>query len=347
MARSPTRAQIEAVEAILAGAEKQISDAFIAAIYAARGRVNLGALIDALERRDIGAAMEMLRFDQSLLWPLEEAVRGTFLQGGAAVAGTLPQGLQGRFGFNGRHPRAEALIRQQGAALVEVVKREQTEAMRIVLTDAVDQSRPSRQVALDITGRLNRATGQRESGIVGLTSDMADHLINARAILSDPDRLREYFVVDKATGQRKPRYALSDKRYLPRVAKAIKEGRGLAQADIDQIMRAHKNKALDYRGRLIARNEAHQAQAQGRHEAYQQMLDMPDVERVEKTWLHGFSRDFRPDHLTLNGTKIDFSDDFPMSDGVRMAYPHDPQGGARHSIGCKCTVFYRVVLRIV
>ena len=332
MARTPTQAQIAAVEAILSGAEKQIQDAFLAAIYAARGRIDLGALIDALERRDIQAAIEMLRFDQSLLWPLEEAIRGTFLQGGAAVAGTLPAGLQGRFGFNGRHPRAEELIRQQGAALVQVMEAEQIDAMRVVLTDAVEQSRPSRQVALDITGRMNKATGRREGGIVGLTSQQTDWIISAR---------RELDGLDAGYFGRK----LRDKRYDKLVAAAIKIGKPLPVADVDRIASRYKDRMLDYRGKLIARNEAHQAQAQGRHEAYQQMLDGPDVERIEKKWIHGFSREPREDHRAMDGKTIRFGEDFIMSDGARMAYPHDPRGGARHNLSCRCTLFYRAVPR--
>ncbi|VDS08875.1 Phage Mu protein F like protein [Paracoccus haematequi] len=345
MARNPTRTQIAAIETLLAGAEQQIRDAFLAAIYAARGRVDLGALVDALERRDMAAAMEMLRFDQSLLWPLEEAVRGTFLTGGAMVGEALPQGLQGRFGFNGRHPRAETLIRNQGAALVQVIEREQTEAMRLVLTDAMEKNRPARQAALDITGRMNRVTKRREGGSVGLTAETADHLINARATLSDPARLREYFVVDRATGKRKPRYALSDARYLPRVAKAIKEGRRLAAADIEQMMTSHKNRALAYRGRVISQNEAFTAQAAGRHEAYSQMLENPDIEAVSVRWQHSPQREPRPDHRAMDGTKVNLGEDFEFPDGTRMAYPHDPRGGAKHSIGCKCVAIYRLIYR--
>lgn len=332
MARNPTRQQIEAVEALLAGAEKQIREAFLSAVYAARGRVDLGALIDALERRDIEAAVEMLRFDQSLLWPLEEAVRGTFLQGGASVAGSLPAGLQGRFGFNGRHPRAEAIIRQIGAALVTAVEQEQIEAVRLVMTDAMETNRPAREVALDITGRMNRFTRQREGGIIGLTSQQTDWVINSRRDLNTLDE--RYFT-----------RALRDKRYDATVRKAIKDGKPLAAADVDRIVNRYKDRMLDYRGKIVARNEAFSAQAAGRHEAYQQMLDMPEVATITKRWIHGFSREPREDHKAMNGTVLRFDEDFVMSDGARMAYPHDPRGGAKHSISCKCTVFYRAVPR--
>ncbi|MFN4062345.1 MAG: hypothetical protein ACK4IA_16550 [Paracoccus hibiscisoli] len=345
MARKPTAEQIATFQALLEGAEAEVRDAFVAAVYSARARIDLGALIALLEAGDIDGALNMLRMDQGLLWPLEEAVRRSYLAGGSAVDALAPRGTAGAFGFNGRHWRAEAAISRLGADLVVQIEREQVQAIRAVALDGVQTGRGSRPMALDITGRLNRATGRREGGIIGLTGETADTLIRARAILSNPARLREYFVIDRATGKRKPRFALSDARYLSRVAKAAKEGRSLSHAEIDRIMDGHKNRALAYRGKLIGRNEAHTAQAAGRHEAYLQMLDQPDIEAVTVKWIHGFSREPRPDHKRMDGETRPIGQPFIMDDGAAMAYPHDPAGGVRHSASCRCTAFYRAIPR--
>ncbi len=347
MARNPTLQQIEAVEALLAGAEKQIREAFLAAVYAARGRVDLGALIDALERRDIEATIEMLRFDQSLLWPLEEAVRGTFLQGGASVAGSLPAGLQGRFGFNGRHPRAEAEIARIGADLVVTIEREQNEAIRTVILDAAERNRPSGETALDIIGRVVRIgpeKGQRTGGIVGLSEPQTQRYLSVQRLMETPEGVQDLVV--KKDGKLTVRYKvnLATKQ---RILRAYKAGTAVPAPDRTISNREYKNKLLQERGQLIAQNEAHVAQAAGRHEAYQQMAERDDVEAVTVKWIHGFSRDFRPDHLRMNGEVRRLGEGFVMDDGVVMMHPHDPAGGVKHSAFCRCTAFYRAIPRRV
>ncbi|QBX34594.1 hypothetical protein E4191_07625 [Paracoccus liaowanqingii] len=332
MARTPTRAQAAAFDALLATADADVRAAFLAAVYAARGRVDLGGLIALLEANDVAGAVEMLRFDQAVLWPLEEAVRRSYLSGGAAVDGFAPSGIEGRFGFNARHPRAEADIARIGGDLIGQIEQQQVEAVRAVILDGMENNRGSRPVALDITGRLSRATGRREGGIIGLTGDQADWVINARRDLEGLDR--SYF-------QR----ALRDKRFDGTVRKAIEAGKPLAAADVDRITGRYKDRVLDYRGKLIARNEAHTAQAAGRHEAYRQMLDRPDIEAVTCRWIHGFSREARPDHKRMDGEVRSFGEGFVMDDGTVMQYPHDPAGGVRHSASCRCTAFYRAIPR--
>lgn len=332
MARSPTQTQIAAVEALLSTAGADIRTAFLTAIYAARGRVDLAVLILALERQDVEAAVRLLRMDQALLWPLEEALRRTFMAGGTAVDQFAPRGVAGLFGFNARHFRAEAELSRIGADLVVEIVEQQIEAVRAVIVDGVENSRGSRAVALDITGRMSRVTGQREGGIIGMTGQQAQWVINARRDLEALDA--NYLT-----------RALRDKRYDGLVRKAIISGQAIPRADIDRITGRYKDKALAYRGNLIGRNEAHTAQAAGRHEAYRQMLERDDIEAVTVKWIHGFSREPRLDHLRMNGETRQLGQGFVMDDGAVMQYPHDSAGGVRHSASCRCTVFYRAIPR--
>lgn len=344
MARNPTRQQIEAVEALLAGAEKQIREAFLTAVYAARGRVDLGALIDALERRDVQAAVEMLRFDQSLLWPLEEAVRGTFLQGGAMVGSTLPAGLQGRFGFDGRHPRAEAIIRQLGADFVTQVDEQQRDAVRLTVTDAMERNRPSPEVALDLVGRKSRITGKREDGIVGMSGPQTERYLTVQRLMMTPEGVQDLVV--KKDGKLTVRYKVNPAT-AKRIIAAYKKEEAVAPADRSISEREYKNQLLKQRGQLIAQNEAHVAQAAGRFEAYRQLSERDDVEAVTVKWIHGFSQDFRPDHLRMNGKVRRLGEPFIMDDGTPMLHPHDAAGGVRHSAFCRCSAFFRAIPRIL
>jgi hypothetical protein len=171
----------------------------------------------------------------------------------------------------------------------------------------------------------------------------AEAVMNARAILSDPDRLAEYFNADGS-----PRYKLSDRRFDGLVRKAIAGKVRLTQGDIDRIVAAHKSKALKFRGDLIGKAESRSAIAQGQYEAYQQMADDPRIERVELTWSHGLSVDPRVSHQLMNGVKVRLGQRFDVPPdgtlpGVQMLYPHDPTAPAEHTLNCRCIAIYRAI----
>lgn len=342
MARTPN-GQTHRVRAALRTLEPSIRKAFERAIAKAAGSIDFNALVAAIESGNVQRAVEVLRINQALLFPLDDAIRAAYVAGGTMVTEDLTRGLSGRFGFDGRHERAESWMQEHGAELIEGIVRETAEMARKVITEGLAEGVEHRTVARQITGR--KVGARRVGGFLGLNSDQTDSVIRARSILSDPDQIRDYFVRDRVTGRMKPRFKLSDRRYDAKVKAAIKEGRALTGKELDTVMEAHRSKALGYRGRVIAKNEAHTALAAGRMEAYQQISEDPEVETVTKKWVHGLSKEPRPDHLRLDGTVIDMDEKFEMDDGTLMDGPHDPAGGARHSIHCRCTAFYRVKMR--
>jgi len=130
------------------------------------------------------------------------------------------------------------------------------------------------------------------------------------------------------------------------VRRAIKDGKAMSAADVERIAKAHDARLLKARGDTIARNEAFTAQAQGRNEAYRQMQDQPDVEAITKRWQHASLKDPRKDHQRMDGVTVGFDEPFPpMDDGAVLQYPHDPAGGAAHSVACRCTAVYEPKFR--
>lgn len=330
MARKPTPNQRRQVEALLKTYEPRIRKAFADAIRAARGSVDQRALIAALEARDIERAVQLLRLNQAVLFPLTDAARSAYVAGADLVAPTLPSAIAGAFAFDGMHPRAISWIQEHGASLVQGIVDDSEIATRNALISGLQEGRGTRDVARDITGRM--INGQRRGGILGLTSEQTDYAISARRELQDLDS--HYFT-------RK----LRDRRFDGRVRKAIREGRQLSQADIDQITGRYKDRMLAHRGRLIAQNETFTAQAEGRSEAMRQVLERDDVEAVTKRWQHSPQDNGRAGHIAIDGTVIDFDEDFILPDGVAMSQPHDPRGGAKHSVSCKCVCIYRTRLK--
>ncbi len=108
--------------------------------------------------------------------------------------------------------------------------------VREVVAAKVELAVNPRTTALDLVGRVNRATGQREGGFVGLTTKQAQWVLNAEAQLRN---------LDPAYFQRE----LRDKRFDRRIMKAIREGKPLSAADIATITARYRARLLDHRGR--------------------------------------------------------------------------------------------------
>lgn len=325
------------IEALLATHTKAIQAAFIEAMSKASNAVDRTELLRLLALGDIERAAQLFRIERGLLYPIEKAIQDAMIGGGLAISADLPKGLSGQFGFNGGHPRAVALAQDQAARLVTNISDDAIIAARKVITDGIASNRSLDSVARDLVGPK---VGQRRvGGIIGLTEPMTDQVINARALLGDPDRIGDYF---KADGT--PRYKLSDRRFDKIIKAAIKDGKAMAQTDIDRVVEAHKAKATGYRGKVVARNEAFVAQASGRNEGYQQLIESGKVESITVRWQHNLSINARPDHADMDGKTIQLGEYFEFGGGVRMKFPHDPAGGVEHSINCRCIAVHRVNL---
>jgi hypothetical protein len=323
----PTQTQKAAIEALLRKYEPAVQNAFMQAIYDMRARIDLEALMEALRRKDVEGAIAIIGIKPESFWAMAETVRSVYLAAGATVATTMPSWVNAEFGFNGRHPRAEQWISSYSSTRIQGIADDQIAAVRIFLNDALqDESRGVRSVALQITGKFNRVTNRREGGILGLTSEQTEWVIRAR------HELHNYLT-----------RSLRDKRYDKAFKAAVKEGRKLTQSDIDKITTRYKDRVLAYRGKTIAENETFTAQSLGRDESMQQLLESGVAQRITKKWIHGHSKKPRPDHRALDSVVKEFDEPFIMGDGTRMKAPHDPAGGAKHSVKCKCTLFYRPI----
>lgn len=328
--------QTRRIEALLQRQSVAVRKAFLEAMQKATNAVDRGELIRLLEAGDIERAAALFRIERGTMFPLSEAIRDAFIGGGLAVADELPKGLSGVFGFDGRHYRAVALAERQAAELVTNISEDAIANARKVIVDGLDTNRSLNSVARDLVGR--KVGRQRVGGVIGLTEPQTDRMINLRSMLGDPDRMGEYF---KDADMKIPRYKESDRSFDGLVRKAIKSGKPLSAADVDRIGDAYKAKASGNRAKIVARNETFTAQASGREEAYQQLLDDGKVEAITVRWQHNLSKNAREDHLAMDGEVIQLGETFNFPDGTRMRHPHDPAGGAEHSVNCRCIAVYR------
>lgn len=325
-------AQQREVERLLAKLEPRVADAFADAIQAARRSIDFDALIDALERGDLNAAIRLIDVPQALLFPLEDAVRAAYIEGGQMVAVAAPQAL---IGFGGNTPAAQAWLREMSSTRIQGIQQDTLEATRVALEAGRAQGMGSREIATMIVGK--RVGNRREGGILGLTTQIADSIMSGRAKLlsGDPALMAEYLDLK-----------LRDRRYDRTIKKAIAENRRLTVKEVDAILEAHKSKALLYRGQVIAKNETFSALEAGRREAVRQALENPEVESASKRWQHNLSQEPRIDHIRKGAEPPrDFNAPFNMEDGAVMQYAHDPAGGPGNNANCRCITVYRIKMR--
>jgi Phage Mu protein F like protein len=327
-----TRQQQRIIRELVAKHDPLIRQAFEAAIQGARGALDFDEIVRLAEIGDWNRIEQLMRLNQAILFPLEEAIRTAIIAGGTSV--TLPKGIQGSFGFNGRHPRAEQIIAETSARLVTEIGSPGVEAVRAVILQGQHEGIGAQKTARRLAGTINPRTGVRQGGIMGLDGPRAQRSARVREILNDPDQIAKYFSGSK------PRYSSTDRRYDARVRKAIAEGRALDKATIEKIAKAHDARLLKARGKAIAEHEAFTAQAQGRREAYEQLMESGKVESIDKKWNHNTAQDARPDHRALDGKTVGFNEAFVMDDMTALQYPHDPDAPAHHTLGCRCSVIY-------
>ena len=208
---------------------------------------------------------------------------------------------------------------------------DQRQAIRQVLEAGLNAGRNPRSVALELVGRIEN--GQRTGGIVGLTSQQAGYVLNARKQLEE---------LDPAYFQRERR----DKRFDKLVKRAIADGKPLAKADVDRITGRYADRLLNLRGEVIARTEMIAALHAGQYEGMRQLIETGKVraDQVTKVWSATGDGRTRDTHLAMNGQAVRFDRAFTSPSGAQLRYPHDESLGAPADeiIQCRCHMTLRV-----
>lgn len=236
--------------------------------------------------------------------------------------------------FDGRNPRAERVARELSSKLVTLIVDDQREAIRAVIEAGIEAGRGPRDTALNIVGRVNRATGKREGGIVGLNAPQA------KAWLKAGDELD---ALDPAYFERK----LRDKRFDPMVRKAIETGKPLSKADRERVLNRYSDRLLKHRGDTIARTETIASLNAGRDEGIKQLIEAGNIteQQVVKVWdSTGADGRTRDTHLAMEGQRRRLNEPFITPMGHRLMHPGDATLGAPGSevINCRCVLRFDI-----
>lgn len=320
--------------------EPIIRAAFIAALDDIRSNAELLRIIERLEKGDINGALEAVHLDPAAFRPLEQAIVQAYEAGGSGAVRSMPTlrdpaGSRVVVRFDGRNVRAEAWLRNHSTSIVTGIVEDQAVAIRGALAAGMERGDNPRTVALDVVGRLDRRTGKRAGGIVGLSAQQAQFVENARTELREgtPAALKAYL-----SRQRR------DKRFDRTVAKAIKDGKPIPADQIAAMTQRYADSLLKLRGDTIARTEAMASLHSAQDEAYRQAVDAGGIQEqnVRRVWRSAMDRRVRDSHRHLNGESVGLNESFRTPSGSVLRYPGDPNAPLSEIANCRCTIQVRI-----
>lgn len=325
--------------------ERLMLSAFLSVIEDIRDNATVSEIARLLTLGDIEGVIRLLALDEATWSPVIEQARQAYIVGGttgAAQIGAIPAAAVAVseatrptivFRFNPRNPRAEQYLANQSSRMIVELVESQRAMVRESLAVRLAEGMNPRQSALDLIGRVNRATGRREGGFIGLTSQQDGWIRTARAELEslDPNYLNR---------------KLRSPKFDPIIKRAIKTGTPLKRAEIDSMITAMQARTERYRGQVIARTESINALRAGQEQAIDQAVSAAEVgpNEISRKWdATGDSRT-RPDHIEMEGQKRGYKEPFKAPDGSLLLYPGDSSLGASKSqtIQCRCRAVTRI-----
>ena len=330
----------ERFEQLVATWSSPIRAAFMEAIDDIRSNIVLRRIVECLERGDIAGAIRAMNLDEAAFRPLEDALRQTFTGGGVAAVEGMPalrdpDGHRLVIRFDVRNPAAETWLREHSATLVTNIVEDQRTVIRTALEEGLARGDNPTRTALDVIGRLNRATGRREGGVVGLTTAQGEYVARARQELlsGEPDQLRNYL----SRGRR-------DKRFDRTITSALRDGKPIPKEMVDRIVGRYSDGLLKLRADTIALNETMEALSTSKDIAFRQRIENGDLQaqHVTKTWKHTPQEHPRVQHVEMQGQTVRLDESFRAPDGTAIPYPHAPGVPLRHKLGCKCFAEYKI-----
>lgn len=318
----------------------RVDAAFQQAINSIKSRVILRVVVDRLRAGDINGAVAAIQVEPTAFLQLERSLQDAFADGGQGLVDELPtlrepNGPAVVWQFSVRNMAAEELMRNQSSRLVTDITESQLEGLRVAFTDGLARGQNPTTTALDVVGRINKATGRREGGFIGLNAEQIKLIDRTRDRLAsgEPSLMRDYLNLKTR-----------DRRFDATVLKAIREGKPVPKAMLNRIVSRLKDRNLKLRGDTIGRNETLEALSQARENAMQQQIDSGKIRasEVDPEWDAVMDDRTRHTHVSLNGKTRDQQGYFTSSSGARLRYPHDPKAPSFETIMCRCRLKYNV-----
>lgn len=335
---------LQQVEALEPGMQKAYLDSVRATVDAA----TVAEVERLLAADDENGLVELLSLGALSL--LIESVRSAFIAGARfeMIAIALPRADReqiGRKEFDVNRAEASSWLAQQVTDTRNTATDNVREAIRSVMGSrrviggiqpAGQVVRTDRQAALDLIGRVSPQTGLRTGGVIGLPSNFAQYVANARTQLlsGDPAQLKQYLARTRR-----------DRRFDGIVGRAMAAGKPVASKDVDKIAGRYSERLLKTHTEMLARTLAHESLNAGRDRAWEQLVEQGiDRERVEKEWRDRNDEKVRNSHRYMRGRRVGLGQPFQTSSGALLRFPGDSSLGAGWDelSNCRCICIYHL-----
>lgn len=324
---------IRRLEELIAKLSADIRKAFLEAIGALRSSIDVPTLVKALEAGDVAEAMRLVGLEPARFRPIERQLFVAYETAGLDITVGIDRvrrsNVQALFDIN--EPAAAQWIKGHTTDLIRQITDDQRRLIETAFAplhsgiDPLISGDTPQKLALDLVGRVNRVTGKREGGFLGLTSQQAEWARNYEAELQG--------VPDAAALGRN----LRDRRFDKAIRKAIASGEPLPEKTRLAAANAYRNRALRYRAEAIAGNEAHVVTIQAQTDAWEQASDRGALEgrSIRRRWITREDARVRPTHAAIPGMNpkgVGLKEPFKTPIGPTM------QPGWSFEPGCRCMV---------
>ena len=134
----------------------ELRKAFLAGVADLGDRVDMRALVEALKRNDIEAAIAAMNITEGVFYQYAATKTAAYAQGGALAATTIngPPGGGVAFRFDMANPRAQEWIAANVADYVTRLTDEAKEVVRAAILEGYTAGRHPNSIAVDIAGRM-------------------------------------------------------------------------------------------------------------------------------------------------------------------------------------------------
>lgn len=312
-----------------------IANAFMSALDEIRSRAEIERIIAAYEVGDLEGAIEALHMDQEAFDAFLDAIREAHSEAGRSAADLMPKrypdGTAMVIRFEGRNPQAEGWLTEHSSRLVTRTVEDMRQALRNRLVAGMQAGENPRRVALDIVGRINRVTGKRDGGVLGLTAQQEAYVRSARQELASGEAraLKNYL-----------RRERRDRRFDRSVRKALEQGKPVPAETRERMVTAYTNRLLNLRGEVIARTEAMASMHHATWESLRQAVASGKLQasQIRRIWRSARDPRVRDSHAVLDGESVGLNEAFVSPFGARLMFPGDASQGAPASeiVACRC-----------
>ncbi len=312
---------------------------FIEAMQGFTDTILIADLEAAIRADDIGRTLDILQIDADTLDPLRVELETAYVAGGQVAIATipkdqnLPNGTKANIRFTGQREREAAQVRVRIDLLVGDINTDNENKLRVIIADAKERGINPRQSALDIVGRVNRDTGQREGGVLNLTSkdDATVRDVQRGLAGGDRDRFNSYFNLKSR-----------NKSLDGLVRREFNAGKVSADT-LRKVRNGMTNGLLFERGRRFARTETLGAFGDGRDMAYQRIIESGISDGGVHIWDTTGDGVVRGSHTNADRQERPFGVPFDVN-GQRLLRPRDRSLGANaaETVNCRCFEIVRL-----